>query len=166
MAPLRAELEALQEKKDTLINELAGLRYRRWLRLLAAALLPPYRERGAVIALLAPALLLVAISCMNNWRGGWTVGPRYLTPILPFLAWRALQGLRRLPARPARIFALGALAVGLLLSGLPSAWYPHVPPKIPFPLTGQLWPMLKAGELPFLPPLLLGAAWFVSQRGR
>ncbi len=39
VAPLRAELEALQEKKDTLINELAGLRYRRWLRLLAAALL-------------------------------------------------------------------------------------------------------------------------------
>ena len=132
--------------------------------LFAAALLPPFRARGAMIALLAPALLLLAVACMNNWRGGWTVGPRYLTPILPFLAWRALEGLRRLPARPARIFALAALAAGLVMSGLPSAWYPHVPPEIAFPLTGQLWPMLTAGALPLLPPILLVTAWFVCWR--
>lgn len=130
--------------------------------LLAAALLPPFRQRGGLIALGAPAALLLTISCMNNWRGGWTVGPRYLTPILPFLVWRAVEGLRRLPRRPARWFALAALAVALLLSGLTSAWYPHVPPKIAFPLTGQLLPMLKAGGLPWLPASLLVAAWFVA----
>ena len=134
--------------------------------LFAAALLPPYRQRGALVALGSAVGLLLAISCMNNWRGGWTVGPRYLTPILPFLAWRALEGLRRLPRRPARLFALAALAVGLVLSGLTSAWYPHVPPKIAFPLTDQLWPMVAAGEAAWLPPILLGAAWWVSQRSR
>ena len=133
--------------------------------LLAAALLPPYRRvRGVWVALAIPLLLLVAISCMNNWRGGWTVGPRYLTPILPFVVWRALEGLSRMPARPARLFALSALAIALVLSGLLSAWYPHVPPKIEFPLTEQLWPMLKAGELPWLPPALLGGAWLIAYR--
>jgi len=132
--------------------------------LLAAAALPPYRTRGAAVALALPVALLLAISCMNNWRGGWTVGPRYLTPLLPFLAWRALEGLRRLPRRPARWFALAALGVGLVLSGLPSAWYPHVPPDVRFPLTDHLWPMVRAGQLPWLPPALLGAAWLVARR--
>lgn len=81
---------------------------------------------------------LLAIAVMNNWRGGWTIGPRYLVLVYPFLGWAALVGLDRLARgapRATAAFALGATAVGLLLSGVPSAYYPHYPIPVDRPVT-------------------------------
>jgi hypothetical protein len=108
------------------------------------------RERRAegVCALVISVLTVLAISSMNNWRGGWTVGPRYLAVCVPFVAWAALVGFERVAARaelPALVLALAAMLAGLLASGLPSAYYPHLPPELTRPLP-QLFAVLIAHD--------------------
>lgn len=84
------------------------------------------------------AATVLAIAAMNNWRGGWTIGPRYLALVYPFLGWAALFAfepfVRRAP-RAAAALAVGLTAAGLVLSGIPSAYYPHYPAEIDRPLT-------------------------------
>jgi hypothetical protein len=92
------------------------------------------------------ALSVLAISAMNNWRGGWTIGPRYLAVCLPFLGFAALHGLSQLARRaPAWVegIALGCSAAALVASGIPSAYYPHLPPELTRPLP-QLFSVLIA----------------------
>ena len=145
--------------------------------------------RAAGICLSALCVLSVlAISAMNNWRGGWTIGPRYLAVCLPFLGFAALHGLSQLAARaPVWIegAALGCSAAALLASGVPSAYYPHLPPEFTRPLP-QLFSVLIAhgfaplnfgnllgvwGGVSMLPLLgvalaLLGSALSWAQRSR
>ncbi len=92
-----------------------------------------------VVALLVCGSTYVLISFMNNWRGGWTVGARYLAVALPFAGWFALEGGRWLVRKTAAPRGVGALAVaclsvGLLLQGAPSAYYPHLPEAFTRPL--------------------------------
>jgi hypothetical protein len=110
------------------------------------------RERGrraeGWCALAVTVLTVLAIASMNNWRGGWTIGPRYLALCVPFLAWVALIGLERFAehAEPhAIVLGLGALLASLLASGLPSAYYPHLPPELTRPLP-QLFAVLIAHD--------------------
>lgn len=101
----------------------------------------------------------LAIATMNNWRGGWTIGPRYLAVIYPFLAWAALFGLERLArARPraAGALALGLTAAGSVLSGVPSAYYPHYPAEIDRPLTQVAAVLIDHGFAPFTAANLVG----------
>jgi hypothetical protein len=110
-------------------------------------LLVDRRSRFATtFAALIVSVTIAAICSMNNWRGGWTIGPRYLALVVPFLAWAAVEGLQWLASRVpmlAYAIALGSTAVGLLASGLPSAYYPHLPPEITRPLP-QLFRVLVA----------------------
>jgi hypothetical protein len=97
-------------------------------------------------------LTVLAISAMNNWRGGWTIGPRYLALVVPFVAWAALVALERFAQRAephARALALGSLLAALLASGVPSAYYPHLPPELTRPLP-QLFAVLIAHD--YAPP--------------
>ncbi len=91
----------------------------------------------AAVALVVCVATWLAVACANNWRGGWTVGPRYLALLVPFLAWASVEGLRVVAARApslARALALGTAAASVAVSGTLSAWYPHVPPDIARPL--------------------------------
>jgi hypothetical protein len=54
-----------------------------------------------VVPLLVIAFFALFNLSFNGWDGGWTVGPRYLIPMLPFLFNFALRGFRRYP----RVFA-------------------------------------------------------------
>jgi hypothetical protein len=99
-------------------------------------------------------LSCLAISAMNNWRGGWTIGPRYLAVCVPFLAFPALHTLDRLGQRAplwAAGLGLGTAASSLVASGIPSAYYPHLPPELTRPLP-QLFSVLIAHD--FAPPNL------------
>lgn len=42
-------------------------------------------------ALGSVALLCLFISCHSLWRGGWTLGPRYIVPVVPFAALLLIQ---------------------------------------------------------------------------
>ena len=93
-------------------------------------------------------LTYLTICFMNNWRGGWTIGPRYLAGIVPLLAWPAAFGLSRwfqTQPRSATVMSVAALLTALVASGLASAYYPHIPPEITRPLS-QLLPILIAHD--------------------
>ncbi len=104
------------------------------------------RRPDALVAALLALLTLLAIASMNNWRGGWTIGPRYLAVAVPFLAWGALEGLDVIADRSesiAAVLALGATAAALVASGVPSAYFPHFPPDITRPLPDVVWLLLR-----------------------
>jgi hypothetical protein len=101
----------------------------------------------------------LAISAMNNWRGGWTIGPRYLALCVPFLAFAALNALEALYARLPRTaagLALGASLVGLCASGVPSAYYPHLPPEFTRPLPQLFGVLIAHGFAPLNAGALVG----------
>jgi hypothetical protein len=109
-------------------------------------------KRAAVICAMALVMLTVlAIASMNNWRGGWTIGPRYLAVTVPFLAWGALVGLESIARHSeghAFALALGCAAAALVASGLPSAYYPHLPPEVVRPLPDVVWLLVRHGYAP------------------
>ncbi len=111
------------------------------------------RERlDAWVAIASVLLTTLAIATMNNWRGGWTIGPRYLAVAYPFLAWGALVGLEplvRKAPRVARVLAVGSTIVALVLSGVPSAYYPHYPPEVDRPLTQIVRVLIEHDFAPF-----------------
>jgi hypothetical protein len=106
------------------------------------------RRTDGVCALAITVLTVLAISSMNNWRGGWTIGPRYLAVCVPFVAWAALIGFEHFAERAephAVVLALACMLAGMLASGLPSAYYPHLPPELTRPLP-QLFAVLIAHD--------------------
>lgn len=109
----------------------------------------PKTRAAGITALVISVGTVLAIASMNNWRGGWTIGPRYLAVTVPFMAWAAVAYLGRLWHRMPRLVSVVAFAatlVALCLSGLPSVYYPHLPPELTHPV-GQLLPALVAADL-------------------
>ena len=109
------------------------------------------RERWWIGSLIALELLFLASH--GGWRGGWSIGPRYILPIVPFLA----LGL----AAQFRPWVLGSLAgLSVLLCGLPSAIYPHLSEVFSNPWASFVLPALKSGLAPYQPgPYAAGATW-------
>lgn len=147
-------------------------------------------RRGSRPDALASALLVGlsfgAILTMRIWRGGWTIGPRYLALTVPFVAWWAMEGLALIGARSrmaAMSLAIGTCAAGLVASGIPSVYYPHLPEDLTRPLP-QLFTVLLAhdyapanalgwlgvyGSRSMLPLALLAVAalaWMIWQAAR
>lgn len=109
------------------------------------------RRADAACALALVVLTLLAIASMNNWRGGWTIGPRYLAVVVPFLGWGALVGLEAIARRSeghALALATGCTAAALVASGLPSAYFPHFPPEVARPLPDVVWLLVGHGYAP------------------
>jgi hypothetical protein len=72
---------------------------------------------GVALACLLPVALLSA------WHGGWTYGPRFLLPVLPF-AWLAFGFALEAPSPRLRSTAAALCGVGLLVQ-LPAALVDH-----------------------------------------
>ncbi|HJL03548.1 MAG TPA: hypothetical protein RMH85_12965 [Polyangiaceae bacterium LLY-WYZ-15_(1-7)] len=105
----------------------------------------------ALTALFLVAGMYGVICLMNNWEGGWSLGPRYLVVTLPFLAVAAAIALDRMAhhhARAAHALALGTALASLVAAGLPSAYYPHLPPEIDWPLVHLFPAVFEAGAAP------------------
>jgi hypothetical protein len=106
----------------------------------------------AAFALAIPLMTCLLVFTLNNWRGGWTVGPRYLAVAYPFLGWAALEGgraLSKLSPRATGGFAVACLSVGLLASGAPSIYYPHLPEAITRPLPQLLRILVRYDFAPY-----------------
>jgi hypothetical protein len=93
-------------------------------------------DRGtALVGASVAAIYLLFISSINFWRGGWGVGPRYITAMLPFLlplVATQLQGWRLAPSRLAA--AAGLIGVGVCVYVLSSATFPYWPDSVRHPL--------------------------------
>ncbi|MBK8169023.1 MAG: hypothetical protein IPK60_01610 [Sandaracinaceae bacterium] len=107
------------------------------------------RRRERIDALAALAMTLgtgLVISLMNNWRGGWTIGPRYLAVVVPFVAWPALVALEWIAAKSKSLaagLALGTTAIAFVASGIPSAYYPHLPEPVSRPIAQVFVPLIE-----------------------
>ncbi|MEZ4336953.1 MAG: hypothetical protein R3B82_10025 [Sandaracinaceae bacterium] len=102
---------------------------------------------------------LLGIAVMNNWRGGWTIGPRYLVLVYPFLGWAALVGLAKIDRgwpKAMAAFAVGTTGVALLLSGVPSAYYPHYPIPVDRPVTQIVSVLFAHDYAPYAASNLVG----------
>ena len=97
--------------------------------------------RAAAAALgLLPLSLLLLYAGYPNWHGGFTVGPRYLVPALPFLVFPLVfRGGGRLEA-----LLLGASTGAVALTTLV---FPFVPPGFPLPWGTFSLPLLSRGAV-------------------
>jgi len=110
-----------------------------------------FSDRLWIAALISLELLFLASH--GGWRGGWSIGPRYILPVVPFLA----LGLAY-PFRPALLGGLAGLSI--IVCGLPSAIYPHLSEVFSNPWASFVLPALKSGLAPYQPgPYAAGAAW-------
>jgi hypothetical protein len=103
--------------------------------------------RALVIACLLGLLFEIwFIASYKGWRGGWTLGPRYIIPVAPLLGLLAIEALASPRARPF-LGALGALSI--VTTGLAAALYPHLSEVYTNPLRAFLWPSYLRGEMSY-----------------
>jgi hypothetical protein len=101
-----------------------------------AAVLWSRSDRVTVLVTASIAAIFIAfVSSLTFWRGGWSVGPRYVTEMLPF--WlpciaAACSAWRERPRWAA--IAGGLVVIGVAIYALASATYPHWPDDLANPL--------------------------------
>jgi hypothetical protein len=106
------------------------------------------------------SLPVLFVSSMVYWDGGWTVSQRHLTPLVPFLIAPAAVLVER--SLLARAVAPGLAAASVLMIGLPTVTFPHLPEHFANPVHDLTVTLLKGGCLgaPWL-ALAVGAAFLV-----
>jgi hypothetical protein len=135
----------------------------------------PARKRLRMVTSVWVAMMLalwIAISGAANWRGGWTVGPRFFVLGPPFFTFGALAAFEPFAQRSerARAFArglFGGFAVaGACTLGLVSLVYNSVPEDIGHPFADFALPLARAGFVPHHAGELFGwtgvTFWYVA----
>jgi len=97
-----------------------------------------YRREFWVMTLI-PAAALVIYSGYPGWHGGWTFGPRYLVPVLPFLV---LPLALAADGGPWFLLLLGLSVVQVACAQL--GW-PHTAPEIRNPIAEFILPLIRMG---------------------
>lgn len=117
-----------------------------------------------------PLLIFVAVLILANtyftssfeyssW--GWTVGPRHLTPLVPFLllpAGLALERLRNATTFDGKIgagIASGLCVASVLIAGMISL-VAYIPDSLTSPLFGAVLPLIRGGYLPPTVTVVMG----------
>lgn len=109
------------------------------------------------ITLSVAVIYLLFISSINFWRGGWQMGPRYITAMLPFLMVPVSAALDAASQRwPARGLAVALMTVGVVIYGLSCALFPHFPEKFANPLYELVLRLLGDDLAPYSLGWLLG----------
>jgi hypothetical protein len=85
-----------------------------------------------------------------GWHGGWTLGPRYLVVMLPFIA----LPLAFAPLRNKYFYMLLGLSIFQIFPGV--AFFPYAPSEINNPQFELVLPLIKSGYYAFNLGLLLG----------
>jgi hypothetical protein len=98
-------------------------------------------EAALVVAAFAAMLGLNA--ALHTWQGGWTMGARYLIPVVPLLAFAAAFA----TGRAARIAAAVLVPVSALFMLAGAAVMPEVPAFVLRPLRDFLLPWFVSGRL-------------------
>lgn len=108
------------------------------------------RRQDAIVVIAILAVLYVPVTLLSNWDGGWVIGPRYLVAAIPFVGWLAAHGsatLCKIGSDYASI-PLGLLLASIIVSGIMSTYYPHLPPEIRAPLADIYLPLIRSGLAP------------------
>jgi hypothetical protein len=113
-----------------------------WAPWIALALVPRRHVSFLVVAYYLAFQITHAL-----WRSGWTIGPRYITPLVPFAAISAALLLQKRP-RLLPLFS-GLAAAGIAATGLASAVSQGFPLEVKNPLPEVVWPLLSHGFVPY-----------------
>jgi hypothetical protein len=97
----------------------------------------------AVAGLAGFALETLFISGHQGWRGGWTLGPRYIIPVAPLLGVWVVEALAR-PRMRGFVASFGAISI--VTTGFAAALYPHLSDVYTNPLKTFVWPSYLRGE--------------------
>ena len=128
-----------------------------WAPWTALALIAPYwlrRNRPGLTACAVISWYLVFQLTQALWRSGWSVGPRYITPLIPFAVIAIAHAARRAPKWWLHTLrGLGAAGVGA--TALASSVCQGFPLEVMNPLREVVWPLLSHR---FVPPNLLQLA--------
>jgi hypothetical protein len=106
---------------------------------IAFAIYGGYQRREAIFIASVFVAQLLMNSAFNGWHGGWTFGPRYLIPSLPFLCLMLAPMFHQLPRLTAGV---AVLSIAMML--LATAVDPQVPSAVAHPLDHVL--KLAMGE--------------------
>lgn len=104
-------------------------------------------ERGtAAVGIAVAVLYILFVSSINFWRGGWGVGPRYITAMLPFLLPAIAAQLQAWKTRPYVLaVATGAIVVGVAIYTLANLTFPYWPDSVKNPLFEVTFRMIGDG---------------------
>jgi hypothetical protein len=112
------------------------------------------------ISLSVAVIYLLFISSINFWRGGWQMGPRYVTAMLPFLMVPVSAALDAAAQRwPWRAAGVALVTVSVVVYGLSCALFPHFPEKFANPLYELVLRLLADGLTPY------NLGWLLGLRG-
>lgn len=100
-----------------------------WMAIPGLAVLYRRRPPVAWLIVIVFGFILLQVSSFYGWYGGYAVGPRYLTPALPFLGLAAAYGIKRFP-----IPGLALALLSVLLMTMVAAVAIDPPQDVPTPL--------------------------------
>jgi hypothetical protein len=122
------------------------------------------RTSLAVLMGLTLIYYLLLISGAQNWKAGWSFGPRLLVPVMPLAAVLtafAVDGLRK--SWLAAGIGAGLVLIGVLYHQIVHLVFPELPKDILNPLLDVVFPALAQGRVsPNLAAKLFGAQGFSS----
>lgn len=95
-------------------------------------------------------MLLYNVSLIN-WAGGWTVGPRYITVIVPFVLFALGVALMQTTPRWRRWLMAACIGLGIpsvVVTAATSVMFPHLQPEYANPVFECIWPLWRDGFVP------------------
>jgi hypothetical protein len=101
-----------------------------------------------MVCVAVPVVYVVLLGCTDTYQAhaGWSVGPRYMTAALPFVAWLAAAGFRAVErSAAARVLAQALVLGAVLLFVAAATTYPHWPDELHNPLYELTFPLLTHG---------------------
>ena len=113
---------------------------------------PEFRVEGILITSVALGYVLM-IGGFYGWHGGWTFGPRYFVPVLPFLA------LSMVFSNWKSIPVIVCLVVSIAQVQIVAMSLPHCPEPIQNPLPELVIPAIREGYLAETWPGWLGVPY-------
>lgn len=112
------------------------------------------------ISLSVCVIYIAFISSLNFWRGGWGMGPRYITAMLPFAMVPVAAAISWADSRPfARAGCVALVVVGMCIYALSCALFPHFPEDFNNPFFELTVRLLRDGFAPW------NAGWIFGLRG-
>ncbi|OLC81764.1 MAG: hypothetical protein AUH72_08525 [Acidobacteria bacterium 13_1_40CM_4_65_8] len=103
-------------------------------------------RRAAIVAMIIAVYYVLLNASYTYWEGGWSYGPRHLSPAIPFLC-LGLARLWTIAPRSARAVLAGFSAYGAALSLVGAATMAQPPASFQRPLTELLLPAFRDGDL-------------------
>lgn len=102
----------------------------------------------AVVCVAVPVVYVAFLSSLVPYmtHAGWSVGPRYMTAALPFLAWLAAAGFRAVEGfSPTRVLGQTLVLCAAMVFVIAATTYPYWPDRMLNPLYELAFPLLKEG---------------------